>query len=127
MRIEIVTVLDGGRVDFRCGLGRAYGQWAGPTLPGPGQLLDVELDVEEPIAAWARAIAGPGAITGTPASGAVLTGTVLGAGDADDPVVDLRLGDDIVLLEPPVDGWDVSPGDVVAVRVASLRLYPYEL
>ncbi|MFF3072086.1 hypothetical protein [Kitasatospora sp. NPDC057936] len=127
MRVEIVAVLDGGRVDFRCALGRAHALWAGAMSPGPGRLFDVELDVGEPIAAWARATTGPGAITGTPAGGAVLTGTVLGTGDADDPVVDLRLGDDIVLLEPPADGWDVRPGEVVAARVTSLRLYPYEL
>ncbi|MEV7026791.1 hypothetical protein [Kitasatospora sp. NPDC093558] len=138
MRIEIVDVLDGGRVVFRSDLGRAQAVWAGPPTAAPGQLFDAELDVEEPVLAWAKA-AGPAAIVEAPAGGVVLTGTVLAAGDADDPVVDLAVGGDIVMLERPVDGetddradgwvdgWDAAPGDVVAVRVASLRLYPYEL
>ncbi|MBV6700200.1 hypothetical protein [Kitasatospora aureofaciens] len=131
MRVEITRVLDAttARVAFRCAVGQASGHWAGRAPAAPGE-FDVELEIPEEIADWT--------VLGAPAAGSIvgdisgqagvsITATVGGVGEGDDTVVELRLGSDILLVEAPARRWEVSPGEVVALHVPSVRLYPYDL
>jgi hypothetical protein len=131
MRIEITRVLDApaGQVAFRCALGQASGCWTGLAPAQPGE-FDVELEIPEEITDWT--------VLDTPSLGSILggvegesgvsiTGTVVDIGEGDDPVVGVRLGSDIVLIEAPDRKWEIEPGNVVSLNVPIIRLYPYDL
>lgn len=56
-----------------------------------------------------------------------ITGTVVDIGEGDDPIVGIRLGSDIILIEAPDRKWEIEPGSTVSLNVSSIRLYPYHL
>ena len=57
----------------------------------------------------------------------VVAWVVAATGEEDDPVLSLRLGPDVLLVE--IDDSVPRPeiGEAIAVRVPSLELYPYQL
>jgi hypothetical protein len=131
MRVEITRVLDPseGRVAFRCAVGHASGCWAGSAPARLGE-FDVELEIPEDITQWTVLDApAPGSIAGGVEGdpSVSITGTVVDIGEGDDPIVGVRLGPDIILIEAPDRKWEITPGDVVSLRVSVVRLYPYQL
>ncbi|MFE0461616.1 hypothetical protein ACFW1A_20430 [Kitasatospora sp. NPDC058965] len=131
MRVEVTRILDAseGLVSFRCALGHATARWAGSTPLQLGE-FDVEFDIPEEITRWiVLTDPAPGSIAGDveEETGVSLTGTVVDVGEGDDPVVSIRLGSDIVMIEAPDRKWDVTPGDGVSMQVPVIRMYPYFL
>ncbi|MEV7360049.1 hypothetical protein [Kitasatospora sp. NPDC091276] len=131
MKVEITRVLDNpkGWVAFRCALGSAFACWMGPTPARRGE-FDVEIEIPEEVADLAIVDDAPrGSIMGfTEGKGPIsISGTVVEIGEGDDPIVGLRLGSDIVLIEAPDRKWEIAPGDVISLNVSSIQLYPYDL
>ncbi|MEU9131168.1 hypothetical protein AB0D08_24200 [Kitasatospora sp. NPDC048540] len=131
MRVQITRVLEAtpGLVEFRCELGRAVGAWMGSTAARHGE-FDVEIEVQEEISTWTVLDApSPGSIVGGAgdASQISITGTVVDIGEADDPVVGIRLGPDVLLIEAPDRKWEVSRGTGVLLNVHAVQLYPIDL
>ena len=127
MRIEIVSLLDADQVAFRCAVGTATGVWRGetPAVPGPA---DVEFDIpaEDPEFVVLRPPA-PAAVHGAADGAVTITGTVIGIGAEGDPVLEVRVDSDIVLVEVTDRRRDLAVGDGIELRVPVLQLYPYQL
>lgn len=129
MRVEIIRLLDveEGRVVFRSELGQAPGYWAGPNPARLGE-FDVELEIPEVIDRWAvLETPSPGSIEGDGEVGVSITGRVVTVGEGDDPVVGIRVGSDVVLVEAPDRKGEIIPGDVVSLAVSRILIYPYRL
>jgi hypothetical protein len=128
MRIRIEEVLDAahGWIRFRPGAESVKGRWAGPGEIPVGRELDIEMDVSE-----------EGIISVRPASGllqdpvaqdgseVVIIGRVEKVGD--DGIIEFRVGQDIILLEPVGPLADVVEGSHFELRMPELTIYPRDL
>lgn len=127
MRVEIVRVadVDSGAVEFRCDAGTALGYWEG-TPPSVGESADVEVDVPEDVTDWVtRGVASGGGLR-TVGDGvrSRVTGTVEEVGD---PVVVLRVGSEVILVDFVGEGPPLEVGSVVEFLTSRIRLFPTNL
>ncbi|MBL0803242.1 hypothetical protein AAG656_06350 [Streptomyces albidoflavus] len=106
----------------------ASGRWTGSN-PAEVGCSDVEIEVPECVTGWTAGSAGVAPLSQAGAdSGTLITGRVVGFGDGDDAVVEVRVGSDILLLEipnrrselPAVEGW-------ISFRASQIQLYPHDL
>ncbi|MFD9105704.1 hypothetical protein ACFVZN_32135 [Streptomyces virginiae] len=121
-----------GRVAFRCadGHGSAVAHWMGDRLPAPGTDTLVELTLPGPLTGWGPAL--PSAVSGleigpVAPAGVLVTGEVLGVGRPGDPVVELRIGTDVVLVEVTGGESGLEIGRRISFGPARLEVYPYGL
>ncbi|MFC1416548.1 hypothetical protein [Streptacidiphilus cavernicola] len=87
----------------------------------------MEIDVPEEVTDWTVAPPSPGSIEGPEGGTVTVTGTVIGVGEEDDPVVELRVGDGILLVETDDSRRALAPGGSVAFRTSRILLHPYDL
>ncbi|MFJ9523360.1 hypothetical protein ACIRPK_34605 [Kitasatospora sp. NPDC101801] len=89
----------------------------------------MEFDVPEQVESWQSAEAGPGSVTGADndSEQVTFTGTVVEIGVADDPVVSIRVGGDILLIEMSEQRFRLTVGESIAITTAAVELYPYDL
>lgn len=123
-----MSVLDEerGLVEFTSAVGRARAQWMGTEAPRCGAQYRVEVEIPDEVSgARARPPLPPGFLTGDPGDGTVVSGTVEEV--ADDGVVALRVGSDVVLLEMAEGEALPEAAQTMSVRVPRIELYPYEL
>ncbi|MFC0556126.1 hypothetical protein ACFFHJ_35000 [Planotetraspora thailandica] len=116
-----------GIVSFRCEIGTATGRWKGSTPANEG-FYDVEFEIPEEVQEWEEPAPGVPAISEI-GEDVRVTGEVLGVGEEDDHVVELRTGTDILLIEIPDAGRRarLKPHDVISFRSPEIWLYPYQL
>ncbi|MEV4559845.1 hypothetical protein AB0K51_23000 [Kitasatospora sp. NPDC049285] len=128
MRVQVTEVVDPaqGTVAFSCAVGEAVGRWRGEDAARIGS-YDVELEIPEAVDRWAPHAPGPGSLSGVGPQDLAVTGVVVAVGEDDDPVLSLRVGTDILLVElaAPVS-WPAI-GETIALRARTLELYPYQL
>ena len=139
MRIEILDVLDnaeesqGLRIAFRGPLGQAWAHWRGSAAPQVGDTEDVEIDVPDDVVHWVHA-EGPDTLLAEAAGAPVrIKGTVVAA--AEDAVVSIRLGTDILLVEFATAGHPEEQGrpdmpsidDHIELSVPHIDIYPYSV
>ncbi|WP_327401694.1 hypothetical protein OG194_16955 [Streptomyces sp. NBC_01288] len=140
MRIEILDVLDnaeepqGPRIAFRSPLGQAWARWCGSGTPRGGDAVDVEIDIPDDVVHWVPA-EGPDALLAEAAEAPVrIKGAVVAA--AEDAVVSIRLGTDILLVEFATAGHpdeqDRPPdrpsiGNRIELSVPHIDVYPYSV
>lgn len=123
-------VVEDGRVAFRCthGHGSAVAHWMGDRLPAPGTDAFVELAVPDPLAEWGPASPTVAYDLQLGPAGVVVTGEVLGVGGPGDPVVELRVGTDVVLVEVARHGGaGMKIGRRISFAPPRLEVYPYAL
>ncbi|KOU79202.1 hypothetical protein MRQ86_13260 [Streptomyces sp. MMS21 TC-5] len=135
MRVFVDRVAEDGRVAFRCtdGHGSAVAHWMGDRLPAPGTDTFVELTLPGPLTEWGPAL--PPAVSGleigpvgpVAPAGVLVTGEVLGVGGPGDPVVELSIGTDVVLVEVTGEESGLEIGGRISFGPARLEVYPYGL
>ncbi|WP_326582015.1 hypothetical protein OG889_25145 [Streptomyces sp. NBC_00481] len=115
-------------VRVRCEFGTVSGRWMGSDPVGTGR-FDVELEVPEEVAEWTAADSGAASLSEAAGTGraALITGQVVRYDDGDDPVVEIRVGSDILLIEIPNRRSELVRDGFISFRTPELRLYPYEL
>lgn len=129
MRLEVRQVLDPskGVVRFTCESGVASGRWMGPN-PAEVGYFDVEIEVSECVTGWTA-----GSSDVTPLSqvdgdsGTLITGRVVRSGDGDDPVVEVRVGTDILLIEISDRRAELPVEGLISFWAPEIQLYPYDL
>ncbi|MFJ3976078.1 hypothetical protein [Streptomyces sp. NPDC090021] len=114
---------------FRCraGHGNAVTRWMGGPLPPQGTDAFVELTVPAPVTEWVPASPTASQDMAIGPDGVVVTGEVLGVGGPGDPVVELRVGTDVVLVEVACGGDGPEPGRRISFVSSRIEAYPYEL
>ncbi|MCL6736484.1 hypothetical protein [Streptomyces neyagawaensis] len=130
MRVEVLEILDPAQriVRFRCESGTASGRWMGSALVEAGR-YDVELEVPEEVVEWTAEASGTASLAeaaGTERA-ALITGQVVGYDDGDDPVVEIRVGPDILLVEIPERRQELLREGFISFRAPEIQLYPYDL
>nr|WSY52220.1 hypothetical protein OG999_20245 [Streptomyces sp. NBC_00886] len=139
MRIEILDILDvtedskGPCITFRGPLGQAWARWRGSGTPRVGQAVDVEIDIPDDVVSWVHAKDPDALVADAPGAPVRIKGAV--AEDAEDAVVAIRVGDDILLVEfataghPEEAGRPDKPsiGDQVEISVPHIDVYPYSV
>ncbi|MFE2171255.1 hypothetical protein ACFXB3_40255 [Streptomyces sp. NPDC059447] len=116
-------------VAFRCeaGHGVAVARWMGDELPQQGTRAFVELTVAEPVSDWRPAEPAAGRALAVEPDGIAVTGEVLAIGGPEDPVVDLRVGTDVVLVEIGCRKDELRVGRHISFVTRTLEAYPYSL
>ncbi|SFW64210.1 hypothetical protein [Amycolatopsis australiensis] len=123
MRVEITEVLEPDRrlIRFESDFGSADAVLCGQAPPDR-RALDVEFDIPDEVVTWAVANQEEAAIAGQVNGCARLVGKIIGI-DADDKIVNLRVGGDVFLVEfvdlpgeELIDSW-------VSVDVRQIHLY----
>ncbi|MFC9581363.1 hypothetical protein ACFVJ8_00655 [Streptomyces yangpuensis] len=120
---------EGRRVVFRCKAGHGYAvaRWMGDALPPQGTDAFVELTVPAPVTEWVPASPTAAQDLAIGPAGVVVTGEVLGVGGPGDPVVELRVGTGVVLVEVVCDGAGLEPGRRISFVSPLIEAHPYEL
>uniref|UniRef100_A0AAU2JPE2 Uncharacterized protein n=1 Tax=Streptomyces sp. NBC_00049 TaxID=2903617 RepID=A0AAU2JPE2_9ACTN len=116
-------------VVFRCkaGHGASVARWMGDPLPAQGTDAFVELTVPHPVTEWSPASPTAGRAMEVTADGLVVRGEVLAIGGPEDPVVELRVGTDVVLVEIG-DGRDaLEVGGRISFKSLILEVHSYDL
>ncbi|MEU4355955.1 hypothetical protein [Streptomyces virginiae] len=129
MRVFVNRVVEDGRVAFRCtdGHGSAVAHWMGDRLPAPGTDAFVELTVPGPLTEWGPAPPTAACDLQLGPAGVVVTGEVLRVGGHGDPVVVLRVGSDVLLVEVTCRGAGLRIGRRISFVPPRLEVYPYGL
>ncbi|MFG2338766.1 hypothetical protein [Streptomyces yangpuensis] len=119
----------GRRVTFRCraGHGNAVARWMGDPLPPQGTDAFIELTLPAPVTEWVPASPTASQDMAIGPAGVVVTGEVLGVGGPGDPVVELRVGTDVLLVEVARGGDGPEPGRRISFVSPLIEAYPYEL
>ena len=128
MKIQIEEVLDAadGRVRFRSGAESAKGRWAGPGEAPIGRELEIEMEIfEEDIISARPAIENSLSLVRQDGVEVVIIGRVERVGH--DGVIELRVGQDIVLLERIGVLSNAVEGANLELRVPELKIYPIDL
>lgn len=117
-----------GIVSFRCESGAAVGQWMGSDPPAAGT-FDVEIEVPEEAAEWAAVSSGATSMSRVVGNypAALITGEVVRFGDGEDPVVEVRVGPDVLLVEITNQRSGLPLGGFISFQVSNIQLYPYDL
>jgi hypothetical protein len=130
MRVDIIGAQDSfeGLMSFRCKLGVASGQWMG-VKPVQVGAFDVEIEIPEEISEWRFSTSGVAEISGEgEVEGQVLiAGEVVNIGEGSDPVVDIRVCSDIMMIEILNRKFELTKGDFISFRSSNIQLYPYDL
>ncbi|MFD0317806.1 hypothetical protein [Streptomyces flavalbus] len=127
MRIEILSLLDtrAPGITFRSPLGQAWAQWSGTERPGAGDIANVEFDIPDEVGNWAPAD-GPDTLHSHAPEEPVRIRGVVTSTDEDDPVVAVRCGTDILLVEfPPAHKPPL--GARIEFTTPRINAYPYSL
>ena len=131
MKVEIAQVLDSKtqRVLFRSDVGTAAGIWAGPE-PAKTGAAHVELDIPDQVGDWtsiddAVATSIEGGIESE--NGVQIVATVVHVGDGEDPVVSIRIGTDIVMIEMSASRSGLVAGSAIRFTTLEVRLFPSNL
>ncbi|MFJ8015095.1 hypothetical protein [Streptomyces sp. NPDC096339] len=116
-------------VAFRCnaGHGGAVARWMGDELPEQGSRAFVELTVAEPVSDWGPVEPAVGRALAHGPDGIAVTGEVLAIGGPGDPIVDLRVGTDVVLVEISCHKDLLRVGQRISFVTLALEAYPYSL
>lgn len=128
MRIEIEEILDAarGQVRFRSGDESVVGCWAAPGEILVGQELEVEVEVsEERIISVRPAFGSPQDPVAQDGGEVVIVGCAERVGD--DGIIEFRVGQDLILLEPIGPLASVIEGANLELRMPELRIYPRDL
>lgn len=128
MKIEIEKILDTARrlVRFRSGTASVEGRWAGPGKIPAGRELDIEMEVSEEAIVSALPVFGLPQDPVTQDGGEVV---IVGCAEriGDDGVIEFRVGQDLILLEPIGPLADVAEGTYLELRMPELIIYPRDL
>ncbi|MEU3877232.1 MULTISPECIES: hypothetical protein [Streptomyces] len=91
-------------------------------------LFDVEIEVPGEVEEWVAIPSGVASLSAaTEDLVALIVGEVVRREDGDDPVVEVRVGSDILLIEIPNRRSELSVKEFISFRVPELQLYPYDL
>ncbi|GAB3415302.1 hypothetical protein [Flindersiella endophytica] len=131
MRVEVLRTTEGsqGIVFFRCESGTASGRWMGADPAGVGQ-FDVELEIPQEVTDWAPASTNATSLSN--AGGAddldtFVTCEIVQLDHGDDPVVEARLGADILLIEIPHRRSELVAKKLITFRAPEIQLYPFNV
>lgn len=99
------------------------------SIPVRTGQFDVEIEVPEEVTGWVPATSGVTSLTDSVGTGPgiLITGEVVRVGGSDDPVVEIRVGSDIVLTEILDRRSEVPVTGTISFRVSEILLYPYDL
>jgi hypothetical protein len=131
MDIEISEILDAPnqRVRFRSHVGTATGTWPDPNPVSLGR-AHVEFDIPNAISEW-RTLDSPSPNSiedvNVPKSSVRIVATVIEDGSDDDPVVTIRVGTAIIMIEPSERRSEMVAGSTIAFTAPDLHLYPTNL
>ena len=97
-----------------------------PVQPGS---FEVEIEVREEVAEWVAATSGTTALSGAPepGSGVRIECEVERFDDGDDPVVEVRLGSGVLLVEILDRRAELRVGALISFQVPEIELYPYDV
>lgn len=97
----------------------------GPGIAEVGQ-FDVEIDVPDEVSAWTEVSSAVTSLSEVDTE-ILVAGEIAQVGEGDDPVVTIRLGTDLLLVEIP--GVKPVPplAGLLSFQVPEIRLYPYPL
>jgi hypothetical protein len=100
----------------------------GPA-PAQGGGCDVEFEILEEIGEWRTSTLGYASISGSvdTEAGIFITGEVLNIGDGDDPVVELKVGSGILLVEILNRKSELARRSFISFQSSDIQLYPYDL
>ncbi|MET7482553.1 hypothetical protein [Streptomyces sp. NPDC005538] len=121
------------RITFRSPLGQAWARWRGSEAPRGGDAVDVEIDIPDDVVNWVHG-EGPDALVADMLGAPVrIKGAI--AGGAEDAVVAIRVGADILLVEfaavgqPEGQGRIGKPsfGNHIELSVPHIDVYPYSV
>lgn len=100
----------------------------GPNPADTGQ-FDVEIEVPEEVTEWVTAPSSTASLSKVAGTDLVtlVTGEVVKFNDDDDPVVGIRVGSDIILIEIPNLRSELPIKGFISFQVPELQLYPYDL
>lgn len=131
MKVQVVRVCDStqGIVAFSSEVGSAIGRWMGRGEARIGEFY-VEIEIPEEVDEWRRATtveANSISSNSTDEPDVNITAEVIGVGEGDDRVVDLRLGTAVLMIEVANGGNTPAVGDVITFRTVDLQLYPFSL
>ncbi|GAB2952630.1 hypothetical protein GCM10027280_46170 [Micromonospora polyrhachis] len=112
------------RVIFTCAVGAAAGIWRDTEVPTPGQQVDVEWEIRDPVQWGVSAVPATEAtdFIGSRDAAVVMRGRIEPA-QGRDSVVTIRVGDGLVLTEI-ADLPERSVGYWVELRNVKVDLYP---
>ncbi|MGW6455929.1 hypothetical protein ACWF94_08360 [Streptomyces sp. NPDC055078] len=126
MRVKVSEILDADTraVSFTGPTGTAWAYWQGPEVR-QGYTYDVELDSPGVVTSWTVS-SDSDVVEGAFAEGRVtLRGPIQSLGE--DGVAEIRIAQDIVLIEVDPAIPEVPVGAWVEFVVPSISLYPYSL
>jgi hypothetical protein len=100
----------------------------GPT-PAQGGGYHVEFEIPEDIEEWRTVASDRASISGSvdTEAGISITGEVGNIGDGDDPVVELKVGSGILLVEILNRKSELARRGFISFRSPDIQLYPYDL
>ncbi|MER5402830.1 hypothetical protein [Streptomyces sp. NPDC002599] len=128
MRVEVLQVISPERkiVSFMCDFGSAFARWMGVDPVGAGE-FNVEIEVPEEVAAWSVTSSDRASISSLDENSNILIVGEVVRFDEGDPVVEVRVGTDIILIEMkhPRDGLSVN--GFISFKVPEIQLYPYNI
>lgn len=127
MDITVTSDFDSerGLVEFASPVGRAHGKWKGDEIPRRGVQYRVEVEIPDGASVGREPLVPTGFLADDEQGGTIISGTVESV--AEDGVVVLRIGPDIVLLELVEPALMPQPAQVMSLNVPEIALYPYEL
>ncbi|MEV7526426.1 hypothetical protein [Streptomyces sp. NPDC091371] len=129
MRIFVNRVGEERRgVAFRCDAGVGMARWMGSELPIQGSTAYVELNVPDPVVEWQRVAPTVRYDIDVDEDGCLwIRGEVLTVGGPGDPVVTLRVGTDVVMIEVGTGRETLVVGERIAFTTLALEVYPYDV
>ncbi|MGW6707675.1 hypothetical protein ACWGDE_22680 [Streptomyces sp. NPDC054956] len=130
MRIFVNRVVEEKRVVvFRCEAGHGVGlaRWMSSHLPEQGTTAFVELTIPHPVVEWRPVAPTVRYDMEVYTYGIVVRGEVLSVGGPDDPVVALRVGTDVVMIEVESHRETLQVGQRIAFISRALEVYPYDV
>lgn len=129
MEIEILSVSGASapRVYFRSAWGDGIGLWMGDEMPNEGYLAHVEIDLPEDSPVFSVHSAEECSEPAFRQVGGLME--VVGRVEriAEDGVIELRVGSDVVVLDAVPDRSIIIEGQCIRVTDSSLVLYPLDL
>lgn len=128
MKVDVREILDRSRqvVAFRCDFGSARGRWMGAD-PARLGTATVEIDIPGEVSEWTALEPGVTSLAEEPGSGVRVHCEVLRGGDEEDPVVAVRLGSDVLLVEIPGRRAELTAGTRISFLATEIQLHPYEV
>ncbi|MFC8965476.1 hypothetical protein [Streptomyces sp. NPDC057094] len=128
MRVDVAQIcsLDDRIVYFTCAVGSSFARWMGSGPVGVGQ-FHVEIEIPEEVAEWSVDASRQASVSTVDEVDVLVTGEVVRLGEDGDPVVEVRLGTDILLVEMARTQRELVVNEFISFRVTEIQLYPYEV